>query len=301
MVNKYSNAQTFEKVFKVNNFSFAEHTTYGCGGSSKEAYFPSNAMQVAAVYDKLIAEGKKVYVVGNGSNILAADGEIDGAVISTKRFAGIKRVKEDAVFCRSGTSVANILNYCVANGLTGLEFLAGIPATIGGLTLMNGGAGGKFIGDRISVVKYYDGKNHVFSNNFCNFAYKYSTMCDMNGVILGCCLKLDVSYGETVRANVERYLKARSLQPKGKSCGCVFKNVNGSSAGKIIEEAGLKGLKSGSAQVSAEHANFIINTGGKSSDVYALIGEVKRKVFERTGISLDEEVVYIGDFNDTDS
>ncbi len=288
-------------VFTVNKFSFSEHTTYGCGGFAEEAYFPTDAAKTAFIYDKLTSDNKKIYIIGNGSNILAADGIINGAVISTKRLIGIKKTAQDGVFCRSGTTVTALLHFCVTHGLSGLEFLAGIPATVGGLVLMNGGAGGKFIGGRVSAVKFYDGKLRTFSNNDCNFDYKYSIMRDINGIITGCCLNLDRSDSETVKDNIDLFLKKRSIQPKGKSCGCVFKNPDGLSAGKLIEAAGLKGLKLGCAQVSAQHANFIINTGDKSSDVYALIAEVKSRVFKRAKIRLEEEVVYIGDFNGADS
>lgn len=290
-----------KNVYTERNFSFAENTTYGCGGTAEIAYFPESIRQTVAVYDYLKDSGQKFITLGNGSNVLASDKFYDGAVISTKRLTGVIRTGEDTVFCRAGTSVAALLKYCITNGLTGIEFLAGIPATCGGLVFMNGGAGGKFIGDKILSVKFYDGKMHDFSNNCCKFGHKYSIMRDINGIILGFTLKLDRSDSETVRENISNYLKKRANQPKGKSCGCVFKNIGEISAGKIIDEAGLKGLTIGGAQVSLQHANFIINSGKNSSDVYALIHEVKRRVLENTGISLDEEVVYIGDFNDSDS
>ena len=123
---------------------------------------------------------------------------------------------------------------------------------------MNGGAGGKFIGGRVSAVKFYDGKLRTFSNNDCNFDYKYSIMRDINGIITGCCLNLDRSDSETVKDNIDFFLKKRSIQPKGKSCGCVFKNPDGLSAGKLIEDAGLKGLKLGCAQVSAQDRKSVV-------------------------------------------
>ncbi len=122
-------------VFTVNKFSFSEHTTYGCGGFAEEAYFPTDAAKTAFIYDKLTSDNKKIYIIGNGSNILAADGIINGAVISTKRLIGIKKTAQDGVFCRSGTTVTALLHFCVTHGLSGLEFLAGIPATVGGLVL----------------------------------------------------------------------------------------------------------------------------------------------------------------------
>ncbi|MDE6105420.1 MAG: UDP-N-acetylmuramate dehydrogenase, partial [Clostridia bacterium] len=127
----------------------------------------------------------------------------------------------------------------------------------------------------------------------------YSTMRDINCVILGAELKFTLQSATEIKEKINEYLERRRFHPKGRSCGCVFKNVNGISAGKLIDEAGLKGLSIGGATVSREHANFIINRGGKAEDVYLLIKEVKRRVFERTGIRLEDEVVYIGEFNDT--
>lgn len=288
-----------KSVYTERNFSFAENTTYGCGGTAEIAYFPESSGQAAAVYDRLNAEGYSLAILGNGSNVLAADGYFKGVVISTKRLKGVVRTGADTVFCRAGTNAFSLLKYCTANGLSGVEFIAGIPATCGGLAFMNGGADGKFIGDRILSVKFYNGKMHNFSNKYCKFGHKYSIMRDINGIILGITLKLQLSDSKTVSENIAYFLKKRSAQPKGKSCGCVFKNSGGVSAGKIIDAAGLKGLSIGGAAVSYDHANFIINTGKSASDVYALIREVRRRVYESTGISLDEEVVYIGDFNDT--
>lgn len=295
------NKNALANVKKISDYRFSNYTTYGCGGAASVAYFPESFSQTAAVYDYLIDSGIRFVVLGNGSNVLASDNPYRGAVICTKRLRGIRRTGENALFCRAGTSVNLLLKYCTENGFGGLEFLAGIPATVGGIVCMNGGAANNYIGERVTKVKFYDGKFRTFSNNYCNFANKYSTMRDINGVVLGAEIRFDLSESSDVAHKIEYFLRARANQPKGKSCGCVFKNPKGLSAGKIIDEAGLKGLKSGCAEVSSEHANFILNRGDSSADVYRLIREVKRRVFEKTGIVLEEEVVYIGEFNDTDS
>ena len=121
-------------------------------------------------------------------------------------------------------------------------------------------------------------------------------MRDINGVILSVELSVAPQSAEIWKEKIKEYLKSRAFHPKGKSCGCVFKNPAGLSAGKIIEDAGLKGLRYGRAKVSEKHANFIMNEGDSSADVYKLIEEVKRRVFDFSGIALEEEVVYIGDF-----
>ena len=285
-------------AFEV-NFSFAKNTTYGCGGCAKIAYFPKDINEAILVYDYLVNENINFVTLGNGSDVLASDGGFDGAVISTKNLKGINPVSENSFFCLAGTTVSELLKYCVSNGCGGLEYLAGIPASVGGLLYMNGGAFNKHIGDNTLSVKFYDGNLYDFSNKKCKFGHKYSTMRDKNGLILGAELTFEPNDGEKVKKDIDDILAARGSQPKGKSCGCVFKNYGEISAGKIIDEAGLKGLSNAGAKVSEVHANFIINCGNKSADVYKLIKEVKRRVYEGLGVCLEEEVVYIGDFNDT--
>ncbi|MDE7182661.1 MAG: UDP-N-acetylmuramate dehydrogenase [Clostridia bacterium] len=289
----------FQSVRKEENFNFSKHTTYGLGGTANVAYYPENEKQVKAVYDYLTANGEKFVTLGNGSNLLASDKNYNGAVIVTKGLKGFLRTGENTFFCYAGTTVSALLKYCVSNGFGGLEYLAGIPATVGGLLYMNGGAGGTYIESNVVKVKFYDGRIHCFSNTSCHFGNKYSTMRGINCVILGAELKFTPQNGDEIKEKISGYLERRKFHPKGRSCGCVFKNVNGISAGKLIDETGLKGLSIGGAMVSCEHANFIINHGGKAADVYLLIKEVKRRVFERTGIRLEDEVVYIGEFNDT--
>lgn len=291
--------KTAQSVTTESSFTFAKHTTYGCGGAAKLAYFPKSIRQAAAVYDLLKYDKTEFVTLGNGSNVLASDKFFDGAVVCMKNLKGIYRTGKNTFFCRAGTTVSEILKFCVNYGFGGLEFLAGIPATCGGLVCMNAGADGKSVGGKVVHVKYYDGKMRRLSNKNCKFGQKYSIMRDRDGLILGAEFACALKDGGEVELAVADYLEKRKSQPKGKSCGCVFKNAENVSAGKLIDEAGLKGLSFGGAEVSGKHANFIVNNGGSSADIYALICEVKRKVYARTGVLLEEEVVYIGDFNDS--
>lgn len=280
------------------NFNLAKHTTYGLGGICKVAYFPKTEEEAILTLETLKAQNQKYFVLGCGSNVLASENFYEGAIISTSKLKGIYRTKY-GIACLSGTTVTELLNYCQRNGLSGLEFLAGIPASVGGITYMNAGAGGKSISQVLQNCAIYDGKLRNFSNKLCNFSYKYSTMQDINCIILGTIFNLTQTAPEVVSQNICNYLSARHALPKGKSCGCIFKNPDGLSAGKIIEYCGLKGFAFGGARVSREHANFIINEYATAYDVFKLITFVKKTVFEITGIILKEEVVYIGDFNDS--
>lgn len=283
---------------KVNSFTFSANTTYGLGGGAREAYFPSTIFEAKKIYAGLLERNAKIQIIGNGSNILASDGGFDGAVISTRRMGGIIRIDDSRLLCLAGTKISHLLKFCRERELGGLEYLYGIPATVGGAAYMNAGVIGKAIGDNIVNVHVFNGKSRILSNENCNFGYRRSTMRDINAIILSIILKVEISNKDRIDERLDFFKARRSGLPCGKSCGCVFKNPSGNSAGRLIEAAGLKGLSVGGAEVSPKHANFIINRGKSAADVKRLIMLVKECVFEKFGILLEEEVVYIGDFND---
>ncbi len=196
----------------------------------------------------------------------------------------------------AGVKVKDLLIFCKKNGLSGTEYIAGIPASLGGLAFMNGGAAGKYISENIVSVRIFDGEIKTFSKEECNFTYKHSTMRDIKCVILSIKLAFKRENPLKVAQNIKNRLAERKSLPSGRSCGCVFENYCGVSAGKIIESADLKGVRIGGAYVSEKHANFIINDGTNSADVYALIRYVKDEVYKKFGITLKEEVCYIGEF-----
>lgn len=285
-----------KRVRRDDNFTFSKYTTYGAGGGAKCAFFPATLPEARAVYDFVSRSGKPYIVLGNGSNVLASDSCFNGCVISTKYLRGIARINDNTLFCLAGTPVSYILSYCKNRGLGGLEYLAGIPASIGGIAFMNGGAGGHYIGSNVLSVKLYNGKTFNLSNKSCDFKYKHSTMRDINAIILGVFLSVFNDLPQSVEKHINENLSRRAPLPKGKSCGCVFKNPQGQSAGRIIDECGLGGYGDARAYVSPEHCNFIINNGATSTRISDLINEVKSIVFSRTGINLEEEVVRVGNF-----
>lgn len=297
-INK-SERQIAQSVEKEYGFRFSEHTTYGLGGRADVAYYPENFLQASAVYRYLVAEKIPFVVLGKGSDVLVSDRGFHGAVVCTEKLTGIVRLAPDRIFCLAGTSVSALLAYCRAHSLGGLEYLGGIPASIGGIVCMNAGAGGTYVESNVVSVKVCMGKIVNFSRKNCNFSKKHSTMRDINCLILGAELSVLPSSGEVIRQNTAFYRRRRAHLPSGRSCGCVFKNPDGLSAGKLIDDAGLKGKRIGGAVVSERHANFILNTGGSAEDVASLIRLVKREVYRVHGVSLDEEVVYIGEFNDS--
>lgn len=288
------------KVKSCNDFCFSENTTYKLGGVAKIAYRPANITQAIAAFLNCQNNGMESFVIGNGSNVLAANGIYDGAVISTKKLSGIIRLGEDRLFCLAGTTVSVLLNYCKNKGLSGIEYLSGIPATIGGLVFMNGGACGHYICENVEKVYLFDNKKHFLTKKQCNFAYKQSTMRNIKCIILGIVIKLNRANSCFVEENMKRYLSFRKGLPVGRSCGCVFKNSSEYFAGELIDKCGLKGTRFGGAYISDKHANFILTNGDNPNDVFRLISIVKKVVYNKFAVKLYEEVVYIGDFNETD-
>lgn len=286
------------KIEVVSPFKFSENTTYGLGGNAIAAYQPKTVYEAKIAFDRFTANKIPFEILGNGSNVLASDNGISGAVISTKNLRGIIRLDKNRLLCLAGTRTGELLAYCKKHALGGLEYLYGIPASLGGAAYMNAGVNGVAIGNSIESVRIYDGKSRVLTREMCNFAYRHSTMRDIKALILSIIVNVCDSSVEEIEERLSYYGQRRSHLPKGKSCGCVFKNPDGVSAGFLIENAGLKGLRIGGACVSDKHASFIINDGGTAGDVKALLDIVKSKVFEKFGILLDEEVVYIGEFND---
>lgn len=285
---------------KTQAFDFSRNTTYGLGGRASDAYFPRTVLEAKNLYSELNQRGIPFKIIGNGSNLLVSDSGFDGSVICTKHMQGIVQVGNDRLLCLSGTKISQLLYYCKKHRLSGAEYLYGIPATVGGAAFMNAGVNGAAIGDNIESVKIFDGKIRKLSHEMCNFGYRQSTMRDINCVILSIMLKLENKSEEEIEEKINFYRNRRAHLPKGKSCGCVFKNPNGCSAGYLIEACGLKGARFGGAEVGKEHANFIINDGGTARDVKTLIGIIKDSVFNKFGILLEEEVVYIGDFYGSD-
>lgn len=277
-----------------NDFSLRRHTTVGIGGTVC-AFFPQTVRQLCAVIRVCEKCRVRYFPLGGGSNVLPSDEGFDGVILSLNRFDHIA-VEGDLLTAESGVGVGKLLLVCKNRGLSGLEFLTGIPARAGGITYMNAGTADGHVGDVIENVTFLqDNKIRTYSRAECRFSYKDSVFQHRRGVILSVRFRLTPASTESVTARIAALSEKRKNLPKGKSMGCVFKNPTPLlSAGKLIEECGCKGMREGGAYVSEEHANFIINEGNASAaDFCALIRRIKEEVYARTGISLREEIRYI--------
>ena len=271
------------------NFSLKTLNSYGTGGSAKLAIFPRSTEELLVALN--LVKGAYNYVVlGGGSNVLISDKGFDGVVISTKNVNKIT-VKSNLLTADCGVKISSVIKEMSDNCFSGLEFLVGVPATVGGAVAMNAGCYNKCIAD---AVKFVTTEVKTYSKSECEFAYRHSRF--LNGeTILKVCFLMENSEEDLILEKLKAYKNARR-NPKGKTCGSVFKN-EGYFAGKIIDEVGLKGYKINGAEISKEHANFIVaNEHATSKDIYDLIKTVKEKVYKEKQIELFEEVIYIGEF-----
>ncbi len=280
------------------NQPMKKHTGYGVGGNA--LYFTKVDTLYTLNEIILLCNRYKVdyKVIGNGSNILVSDKGYNGVIINTSKLSDVF-FKKDLVRAMSGATLQKLIKFCSGNNLSGLEALSGIPATVGGAIVMNAGAFGKNISDRlVSVETLYNGKIEKYYKDECKFGYRTSRFLGKKEVVISATFKLFPAEKELIVAGIEAYRDLRkSVQPTGKSCGSVFKNPVGYRAGRLIDSLGLKGTSVGGARISNEHANFILTDGKATAlDVKNLIDYIKKKVLDAFNIELKEEIEYVGEF-----
>ena len=277
-------------------------TTFQAGGNAEAVCFPGEVEALRQIISYLGKEGIAWTVAGKGSNLLIADGGIRGAVIILKdRLASVEKAgdEETLILAGGGLTIAGLLSYCSMHALSGLEFLAGIPGTLGGAVFMNAGAFGLETGELVEEILIIrgDGEPVVINRHDLNFSYRSSSVPG-GAVIYGARLKLMTGEKDRISAMIAHYLKRKKeTQPLDyPSGGSVFKNPPGDYAGRLIEKAGLKGERIGGAMISSKHGNFIVNTGGaRAGDILALINLARERVKAETGIDLETEIVILGD------
>lgn len=279
---------------KETPFDYAKHSSIGCGGRAPVAFYPSSVEELTSLVIELHGKGQPFTVLGNLTNVLPPDFDSQTTVLSTKSLIGIEE-RDCGVFALAGVTSGGLLKACRHLRLSGAEFLEGIPCTLGGALYMNAGVSGTYMAEIIeSVTVLRAGKLVVLKKADCKYAYKSSTFMSSNDVIVGARLKLQKTTEEAFCQKIRHYREKRAHLPKGKSMGCVFKNPHGQVAGKLIEGAGLKGLRVGGAVVSENHANFIINDGeATSAQIKTLIALIKNAVFAQYKIRLEEEIRYL--------
>ncbi|MFP4156901.1 MAG: UDP-N-acetylmuramate dehydrogenase [Opitutales bacterium] len=278
----------------------ARRTTMRIGGPARIYAEPANRSDLQTLLRAAALFELPHFCLGRGSNLLVPDAGYDGLVI---RLCGplwtrIESLDADHIWVAAGCRLKEICGFAAKQGLGGFEFLEGIPGSLGGALRMNAGAMGNWIFDVVARVQFIDadGQFQDWPREAFHFGYRKVEEIS-RGVALGAVLKRGAP-GETadIRGRIDTYASTRKgSQPREPSAGCIFKNPEGSYAGKLIDEHGLKGLRVGAAEVSGVHGNFIINTGGATSaDVIELVRRVRRRVKEASGYELDPEVLLVG-------
>ena len=287
-------SEKYARYTKEIPYSFTSHSSIGVGGESAVAFFPTTTEEVRSLITELKKDGVPVHILGNLSNVLPCGGVSKRVVVNMKKLRGVQ-VNGNGLTVQAGTTAGALLAECKRLALSGVEFLTGIPCTIGGALYMNAGVGGAYIGELVqSVTALYNGKMVTLSQSDCQYAYKQSVFMQDEFVILNANLRLTADSVQVIQTRINDYNQRRKHLPKGKSMGCVFKNPSGAMAGKLIDGAGLKGMRVGGAVVSNEHANFIINDKhATATDIKRLIQLVKNAVFAQYKIKLEEEIRYL--------
>ena len=274
-------------------FDMSKHSSIGCGGTAEIAFQPTSVAELTALLYKLETDGVPYHVLGNMTNVLPNDMGTGRAVVRLRKLNGV--ICAGGAFAYAGATPAEILRECKRLGLSGAEFLYGIPCTLGGAAFMNAGAGERYLQEIVqNVLVYRKGETKMLPVQECGYSYKKSIFMENGDVIIGCSLRLEKTDAESIEKKIAFYAERRKHLPTGKSMGCTFKNPQGAYAGDLIERCGLKGFKLGGARISKIHANFIINEGDATArDVRALIEKIKVAVRIKFGIELQEEIRYL--------
>lgn len=285
----------FTNLNVIKNYKLSKLTSYKTGGNTKYFCKVDNVKDLRTVIELSKVYKIPYFIIGNGSNILASDNGYEGLIITLKDLKGIK--ENSGVFSvTAGENLSELILELNKKGINSLNPLIGIPGTVGGAICMNAGCFGENISDYIMCVETLsNGKLKIYDKNECRFEYRNSRFLNKKDIIISVKFKFDKNVDFKP---IDYYISLRKArQPKGKTCGSVFRNVCNVSVGELIEKAGLKDYRIGGAVVSKIHANFIVNDkNATSNDIYLLIKKIKQVIKEKYNIDLTEEVIYLGKF-----
>ena len=278
----------------------AERTTMRVGGAARLYAEPGSPEDLRALLVGARAMGVEVYVLGRGSNLIVPDDGVFGLVIffGGERWSSFSVLPDGRVKVGAALRLKNLCGLAAKAGLVGFEFLEGIPGSVGGALRMNAGAMGGWMFDVVERVELMtlDGELKIMDKNEMHVDYRHCAELEAALAISAILAPASQAAGADIARQIDTYRKKRhESQPREPSAGCIFKNPTGTSAGKLIDQSGLKGERVGDAEVSTVHANFIVNRGKASAgDVLELVRRVRARVRERTGIDLEPEVLLYG-------
>ena len=279
------------------------HTTFRVGGPAHFFVTPKTEEQLQSVLKLCKETDTPWFILGRGSNLLVSDRGFDGVVIHMQKHWNHYHTEENRIFAQAGAMMSAVSQEALRDGLTGFEFASGIPGTIGGGLRMNAGAYGGEMKQVVLSAKVMDSNGTVLelSKDELELGYRTSTIGRNGYIALSCVIELQPGDPDCIRSTMEEMnAKRRQKQPlEYGSAGSTFKRPEGYFAGKLIQDAGLKGFSIGDAQVSEKHAGFVINRGNaKAADIMKLCKEVSRRVHEQFGVNLEMEVRRLGKFEE---
>ena len=273
-----------------------EYTSFKIGGPADVVVEPVDIEDVCLVVRQARAHKIPLFVLG-GTNLLVRDGGIRGIVVNLGRLRGIKEEPGSVLCVEGGVGMPTLIGYAIRHSLAGLEWAAGIPGTVAGCVVMNAGTKLGEMKDSIKALRMVNMKGQVVELEAAQIRFEYRRALLPRGIVVGVWLQLKQGVRSEIERVVKDYLRyRRDTQPLAMpSAGCVFKNPPNDSAGRLIEEANLKGVRVGGAEVSMKHANFMVNRGRASAaDVTALIRKVRSAIRRRAGVHLELELKIVG-------
>lgn len=278
------------------NIDLKNYNTYKIGGIAKYLIKPKTAYDLKPIFDELKNKNIPYLLLGGGSNVILPDEDFNGAIIKLDNLNEVE-FKDSICYAGAGILLNKLIKTCIDNGYVNLKKLYGIPGTLGGAIRGNAGCNNDEIFNYlISILVYDDGVIKYLNKEDIDYSYRETSFKKNNMIILGAILKIELGDANEAYEYIKEIFKDRiSKQPlEYPSAGSVFKNPEGDSAGKLIDECGLKNLSIGGAKVSDKHANFIINYEfAKSSDIIKLIEEIKKEVKLKKNIDLELEQIII--------
>lgn len=282
----------------LNEEPLSLHTYFRIGGPAEVMVYPADLEDVKVLLKVVRDDTIPLLILGSGSNMLALDGGVRGLVINLSRTFLDLHVIGEQIRCGAGIRTSRLLALSAMNGLTGLEGLAGVPGTVGGAIKGNAGTPLGAIIDHLDWIRIVDGlgEERYLTREELNPGYRHCTL-PMGSVIIETCFTLRRARVVEIRGMISTLLARRNLtQPvEGRSAGCIFKNPPGDFAGRLMECAGLKGIRHGNAQISEKHGNFVVNLGGSTAaEVLWLIERARIEVMAKTGVALELEIQIVG-------
>ena len=282
------------------NVPMAQYTSFRAGGKARMMVIPADAEQLSAVLGVLSGSGVQYMVLGNGTNILVKDSGYDGVIV--KIGSGFDYVRQEGcrLVCGSGTRMSVAAKAALEGGLSGFEFASGIPGFTGGAVFMNAGAYGGEMKDilrRAKIVSKDGSREFYMTADELEMGYRHTKLHDTGDIVTEVEFVLEEGNRTQIKAKMTELMEKRnSRQPVNfPSAGSFFKRPEGYFAGKLVQDAGLKGLSVGGAQVSELHSGFIINRGGATAtDILQLMEMIQARVFDEFGVRLETEVRIIG-------